>query len=769
MVVIHGEAGIGKTTMLRVLGDQAAACGARLVGAAAEELDEKLPFAAIANYLGVDQASDDPGLATVGRLIRGDDVPTRVATPTDLDFVVAEAVLALIDTWCARGPLVLAIDDLQWADPSSKALHATGGNPLYVTELVCAFLAGDTGADHRAVIVPSSLRATIVGRLRSLPAEAAQLVQLASVLGSGFTANELSDLVGRSPSDLLAPLEEASRSGMLVAKGSQLMFRHDVVRQALYDEIPESAREALHHQVGKVLAAASAPIERIGAHLLAGDSADAWLIGWVASNGPRLTARAPRLAADLLSPVLERLDGDADVTRSLHVAFAGALLQAGRPEDAEQAGRQVLSRYPGSPDTGDVRWIIVHATLNQGRPADAAAELEAALSDHWLHPAEACRFRALLSNCYAILGDVQAAVKAAERAHRERPGDEAAGAAACGLQAVARMRLVKGRVPEALRLTNEVIELVASRRLVADPQVQPFFLRASCFLELEQLDEAIADCRAQLRISSAAAGAFFALWVQLALARLLWLQGRWDDAQAEIATARGMRDNFGFTPHLDGIAPASLSTDRTGRSWRPVGLVSNCRLQARCHRTTGPGDSGVSFSRTASSPPPWQPGRAPGEESVARGYEYSAYCMIPDAVATALLLGQDGRAKELDVSLDECASRRDSPGMRRSAQFSRGLAEADVAAVLVAAGAYQTAGIPLRQAEAHETPPASSRTQDVQKRPSINSDWRPITTRSSVPTGTWPASLPDCAEGCTPRGCRTPAAAPDWLERAHRH
>src|SRR5262249_37534862 len=45
------------------------------------------------------------------------EVPSTGAT--DQEYVLATAIVDLVDGWCAAGPVALVFDDLQWADPSS--------------------------------------------------------------------------------------------------------------------------------------------------------------------------------------------------------------------------------------------------------------------------------------------------------------------------------------------------------------------------------------------------------------------------------------------------------------------------------------------------------------------------------------------------------------------------------------------------------------------------------------------------------------------------
>jgi predicted ATPase len=108
--------------------DRAAAIGARIASGAAEELEMRVPFAAISDCLELTTTSADPKAAEVAAMLHGVHRPAGSAfSAADAEFVGTEAILGLVDGWCAAGPVVLAVDDLQWADPASLlALHRLG-------------------------------------------------------------------------------------------------------------------------------------------------------------------------------------------------------------------------------------------------------------------------------------------------------------------------------------------------------------------------------------------------------------------------------------------------------------------------------------------------------------------------------------------------------------------------------------------------------------------------------------------------------------------
>ena len=93
LVLIEGEPGIGKTSLLRAFFEDAAGLFPRRVTGAAEEFDQRLPFATVGSCL-EPLAAGDPRVAEVLALIRG----------AGAEYPVIESVLGLVEQWCADGP-----------------------------------------------------------------------------------------------------------------------------------------------------------------------------------------------------------------------------------------------------------------------------------------------------------------------------------------------------------------------------------------------------------------------------------------------------------------------------------------------------------------------------------------------------------------------------------------------------------------------------------------------------------------------------------------
>ncbi|WP_406280957.1 AAA family ATPase [Nocardia sp. NBC_00881] len=117
MVWVDGEPGIGKTTLLDQTGQLAESRGLQVFRGAARELEQHIPFAAVRSCLSTDRGTQHPLTERVRTLLRGEGV--RDDGAISHEFVVVEAILALVEGLCADGPVAVILDDLQWADPSS--------------------------------------------------------------------------------------------------------------------------------------------------------------------------------------------------------------------------------------------------------------------------------------------------------------------------------------------------------------------------------------------------------------------------------------------------------------------------------------------------------------------------------------------------------------------------------------------------------------------------------------------------------------------------
>src|ERR1700759_2689048 len=144
VLVIRGEAGIGKTALMRYCARQASGC--RLVQVDGVEFEMGLPLGALPQLCGPRRS----GLAALPepqqRALRA--AFGLAAEPAPDRFVLGLAVLSLLAENAAERPLVCLIDDAQWLDEASSQVLGFVGRRL-LAEPVVLLLAVRGAADGR--------------------------------------------------------------------------------------------------------------------------------------------------------------------------------------------------------------------------------------------------------------------------------------------------------------------------------------------------------------------------------------------------------------------------------------------------------------------------------------------------------------------------------------------------------------------------------------------------------------------------------------------
>jgi DNA-binding CsgD family transcriptional regulator len=121
-LVLRGEMGIGKSALVGAAMAMAGALGFVVLAAAPDAPEVSLPFAALVDLLDpiVDAASDllpEPQLQALRAVLLRDPAGLGPVEP----LVIGVAMLGLARSLARRSPVLIAIDDAQWLDPSSEA------------------------------------------------------------------------------------------------------------------------------------------------------------------------------------------------------------------------------------------------------------------------------------------------------------------------------------------------------------------------------------------------------------------------------------------------------------------------------------------------------------------------------------------------------------------------------------------------------------------------------------------------------------------------
>jgi predicted ATPase len=137
-------------------------------------------------------------------------------------------------------------------------LRSAGGNPLFLEETVRMLSEqGALGADASAELgVPDSLQALIASRLDQLPGAEKGLAQKSAVIGAVFWSGAVAHL--DADGDVRQGLIELERRDLvraatasMVAGEDEYAFKHILIRDVAYSQLPKRRRSVLHARVAE--------------------------------------------------------------------------------------------------------------------------------------------------------------------------------------------------------------------------------------------------------------------------------------------------------------------------------------------------------------------------------------------------------------------------------------------------------------------------------------------------------------------------------------
>jgi DNA-binding CsgD family transcriptional regulator/tetratricopeptide (TPR) repeat protein len=619
----------------------------------------------------------------------------------ELDSLRADALAGrtLIRLGPLPGPAVAEIvTGLAGAPPGPRlrelAAHAAG-NPLYLRELVDALAreAAITVDSGRAEVVggstkraPATLAAAIAGRLGFLSHDATTALRVATLLGPEFSIDDVATVLQSPVTALGGVFAEAEAAGV-VAAGNRLSFRHPLIRQALYEEMPGVLRSALHRHAAQTLAAAGASAERVAAQLLpAGAAIDGWVTGWLVRAAPDLTDRAPAVAAELLDRATGQVPVGAAHWDELTGALARVLFRLGR--DAQPRARQVLARTDDPALAAEMRWIIGEGLLRAGRAPDALHVVERGLGQVGVPVVWRARLEAMSARIHSTSVDdlVRAEATADDALASSTACDDrlAIGYSLLSLSTTALMRRDQtarlSHLDRALDVLADDMEHLELRLLLLGNRT----LALSILDRFGEAERTLADARelAERRTGYAGLARFHAPAAVLHL----WT-GRWDDALAELDTAGDLPDNPRVAPIAAGIV-SLIACHRDDRA------TAAARLEAFPGQQTATAFDvanrgfllaarGVLAERDGR---PEESLRAWCELLEPRYAQMERHTPMPDVVRAAIAAGDTATAREA-TELCERDPGPATPGRIAAVQRCRGLLTGDLG-LLVRAGRY---------------------------------------------------------------------------------
>jgi tetratricopeptide (TPR) repeat protein len=184
---------------------------------------------------------------------------------------------------------VLLGDAPMLASRLRPVVQRSGGNPLFLTELVNAAVAGGNTEE-----LPDSVEALVLARIDGLDPLHRKLLRYASVVGTSFDTSLIVSAMADLEPAVADPESWHALDEFVVERSKgDMRFRQQLFHDVAYTGLPYRSRRLLHERVGRALEqaagdAADDAAERLSLHFLRAEVYDkAWHYSVVAGDGAR--------------------------------------------------------------------------------------------------------------------------------------------------------------------------------------------------------------------------------------------------------------------------------------------------------------------------------------------------------------------------------------------------------------------------------------------------------------------------------------------------
>ena len=341
------------------------------------------------------------------------------------------------------------------ADVIKRMSERAGGVPLFIEEVTRLIL--ERGEAGGAKAIPPTLRQSLAARLDRV-GSAREVAQIGAVLGRSFSYRLLRDVafdpdtgdpggLGGGASrehdedSLKIALASLVDADLLFADGAppeaSYRFKHALIKDAAYDSLLKSRRQALHRRAAAALIAAQSEPEAIAHHFTAAGADDLAIEWWGNAGYEALRRSAFKEAiahlgraiamadeAERQSPGREAKDRVLSERRlRLHTDYGhAAMWSKGFAADEMSAAYARASKFAGPAEEAAPRFVAYYGeclrSFMRGEHRQARAEAEAFVREAEAEgrPMEAGVARRVLGFVSLMLGDLQEARKALDRA-----------------------------------------------------------------------------------------------------------------------------------------------------------------------------------------------------------------------------------------------------------------------------------------------------------------------------------------------------------------
>jgi DNA-binding CsgD family transcriptional regulator len=237
----------------------------------------------------------------------------------------------------------MAVAELAGSEADADALFAaTGGNPFLVTEALAA-----AGGPR----VPATVRDAVLARAVRLGGAARAVLELVSVVPAAAELWLVEDHLGEAG----AAIGEAERSGLLLVEGEALRFRHELARHAYEESLPALRGLELHRAVLRILERRGVEAARLVHHAEAAGDHEALARHALAGGRAAAAARSHREAVAFYERALRQ--AEVLSARERAQAFEGLSTEAYTEGQAEPALRARRSAIAMRRELGDTRAV----------------------------------------------------------------------------------------------------------------------------------------------------------------------------------------------------------------------------------------------------------------------------------------------------------------------------------------------------------------------------------------------------------------------------
>ena len=433
-------------------------------------------------------------------------------------------------------------------DLVDAVFNRSDGVPLHIEELLALVgsgTGGSLGVSGDAVAVPDTLEDAILGRAARLSPPARAAADAASVIGRSFDVALLAAVLEVGP-EALAPQVAELEQQFIITRGrgaDRLDFRHALIRDALYGQLPAAIRRRLHGRVADAIERApETDAAFLSVHLeAAGRDAEAFT---AAMEGGRRAAAlsAHRASRDLFERALRTQPPGLEAARRAEMLEMVAD-EAAASDDNDAADRWYAEAAEAWREAGVElravalvpRQVAVRHLLGDGLAA-RSDRLQAALQSLDGPPpaiALPVRARVLAGLAAANMLDrrLDAAIEYGEESQRlaalvdDEPTelDVAATVGSC--------RVFAGRMDGGWAMLEDAIgRSLASRREAA--AARGYRMLGSCASVLVEYDRADQWLRDGIEFAQRVEMWNHRHYMAAHLAHVLWATGAWDEAEA---------------------------------------------------------------------------------------------------------------------------------------------------------------------------------------------------------------------------------------------